>query len=202
MKEDVPLHVLHIECIHVLFAFPQTVKDFSRDHCGKGWLLSYGDGGGGGGARDVGRMGGRRHDWMRCDSRVVVFLVDHGDLRPCRELHIVVRALQPYDKTECLVCMIPFPGCAESIRDGGEYVLCKDGRRGDMMSRGDMSYLLHAAARDLTSCRPSCSISNAAVSTIWLAAVRAIRGVWWMRQWCWMVIVIVAGGNYIDICRR
>ena len=126
------------------------------------------------------RFGGSRHDWTRCDSRVVVFLVDHGDLRPCRELHIVVRALQPYDKTECLVCMIPFPGCAEAIRDGGEYVLCKDGRRGDMMDRGDMSYLLHAAARDLTSCRPCWPIllsyrqyGSGASGYLW----RMIRGV-------------------------
>lgn len=31
------------------------------------------------------------------NSRVVVLLIDHVDLRPSSEVHIVVRALQPYD---------------------------------------------------------------------------------------------------------
>lgn len=56
----------------------------------------------------------------RRNLRVVVLLIDHVDLRPGRELDIVVRALQSC-RSEGLVCRMPFSEAArrEGIGLGG-----------------------------------------------------------------------------------
>lgn len=57
-------------------------------------------------------MGGSAKKEKNDDSRVVVFLVDHVDLRPCCKFHVIVRALQPY---EMLSMHDPFYGRAEAF---------------------------------------------------------------------------------------
>lgn len=88
----IPLAVLHIERIEIFLALPQAIQHLAANHDAryrekKRSTCMYKE-------RRRARKGKKRGgSWH---SRVVVFLVDHVDLWPRREVHIVVRALQPY----------------------------------------------------------------------------------------------------------
>lgn len=119
----IPLAVLHVQRVEIFLALPQAIQHLAANHIAdhgkkkrstcryKEWLR----------ARKRKESGGSWH------SRVVVFLVDHVDLWPRREVHIVVRALQPYSPA-MLSMQDPISGVcllAVKTRRGGGSETCR-----------------------------------------------------------------------------
>ena len=60
----------------------------------------------------------------KCHARVVVLLVDHVDLRPGGELHIVVRALQACAHNQLAGCIQAWKRMGKAVSGKMQHLLC------------------------------------------------------------------------------
>lgn len=110
----IPPDILHVESIEIFLPLPQPIEDSSPNHVVLGrrkWLKEVVEGRSGGVA-----AGAEESKNEGDDVRIIVLLVDHINLRPRRELHIVVRASETYKRVSIHCGGSHWPACSSMER--------------------------------------------------------------------------------------